>query len=209
MTTDKERRPLQRWEIVIALIALIGALMFNAWQTRVETEAVRLQTVALDAQRKAYEAQTWQMINQQTMETSKVLIENPRIVPYFTRGKYIDPKHRDYNLVMIVAELYLDFIDGFDDEYVRSLAGMGKDGENWRLWENYFQDAFAQSPAMCIRLAETKDWYSPSTGKYAEKGCSVNAAYQAHLKASSQTSAAHPARTHGGKPIEVTKKGER
>jgi len=91
MTTEKGQRLLYRWEIVIALAALIGALIFNAWQTRMETKAIRLQTTALDAQTKAYETQACQMINQQTIETSKVLIENPRIIPYFTRGKHIDP----------------------------------------------------------------------------------------------------------------------
>jgi len=110
---------------------------------------------------------------------------------------------------MTVAELYLDFIDGFDEEYVRSLAGMGKDGEKWLLWQRYFEDAFARSPPMCIRLAETKDWYSPNTKKYAEKGYGMNAAYQSYLKSSSQTLSAHPAKTHGREPTAATKTGGR
>ena len=180
MTTDSTGRPLHRWEVVIALVAVIAALVFNGWQTRIGTDAVRLQTAALeaqtkslDAQRRAFEAQVWQMIIQQQLEISKVLIENSRLLPYFGRNMQLNPNHKDFELVMAVADLYLDFFDAFDDDYVRSLSGMGENGKYWVLWEKYFQDKFALSPALCTRFAEVKDWYSESVGKYAEKGCSM------------------------------------
>ncbi len=171
---------LHRWEVIIALLAVITALFFNAWQNHIGTNAVRLQTAALeaqtkslDAQSKAFEAQVWQMFAQQSLEISKILIENPKLLPYFRRNKQINRSHEDFELVMEVADLHLDFFDGFDDEYVRSLPKMGKNGPNWILWEKYFQDSFALSPALCARYAEVKDWYTESVGKYAQKGCNM------------------------------------
>ena len=180
MTTGSASRPLHRWEVVIALLAVIAALVFNGWQTLIGTDAVRLQTAALeaqtkslDAQRKAFEAQVWQMITQQQLEIDKVLIENPKLLPYFHRNKQIKPSHKDFELVMAVADLYLDFFDAFGDDYVRSLSGMGENGKYWALWEKYFQDAFALSPALCTRFAEVKEWYADGVGKYAQKGCNM------------------------------------
>jgi hypothetical protein len=184
MTTDTADRPLHRWEIVIALLAVIAALGFNAWQTSIGTDAVRLQTAALeaqtkslDAQRKAFEAQVWQMINQQQLELGKVLIDNPKLLPYFARNKQINPSHRDFDLVMAVADLYLDFFDGFHDDYVRSLPGMGEKGKYWVVWQKYFEDSFALSSALCTRLAGVREWYTEDIAKYAQKSC-MKASFQ-------------------------------
>jgi hypothetical protein len=180
MTTDSPGRPLHKWEVVIAFVAVSGALIFNGWQTRIGTDAVRLQTAALeaqtkslDAQRKAFEAQVWQAITQREFEIGKVLIENHELLPYFNRSKQINPTHKDFERAMAIADLYLDFFDGFDDDYVRSLLGMGENGKYWVLWGKYFQDQFALSPALCARFAEVKEWYTKSVGKYARKGCSM------------------------------------
>jgi hypothetical protein len=72
---------------------------------------------------------------------------------------------------MAIAEMYLDFFDGFDDKYVRSLEGMGDKGQYWLLWERYFRDSFASSPALCLRFSELENWYTKGVGQYAKAGC--------------------------------------
>ena len=172
MTTSTAGRPLlHRWEVVIGVIAVVAALVFNAWQVRLQTAALEAQTKSVDAQRKAFEAQVWQMLMQQQWEISKILIEKPELLPYFRGSKRIHPSDKDYERVTAVADMYLDFFDGFDDDYVRSLPKMGENGTNWLIWERYFQDTFALSPTLCARYEEVKDWYTVSVGKYAAKGC--------------------------------------
>lgn len=167
-------------EIVVA-IAAVGALIFNGMQISSGTEAVQIQTAALeaqtkslDAQRKAFEAQVWQMIIQQQLEISKVLIENPKLLPYFNRKVKINPDHKDFEHVMAVADLFLDFFEGLNDEYVKSLPGMEEDGKYRHLWEEYIVDQFALSPALCVRFSDVKKWYTDALQDYAKKGgCGV------------------------------------
>ncbi len=192
MGTQTTSRIGEKWEVVIQLIlAAIAtgavivaaiALVFTYRQVRLQTEAVRQQISSLDAQKRSLDAQNlslqaqvWQTINAQYFELSKVQVDHPKLMPYFRRGKTISRKNKDYELVMAVADLYLDSIDAFADDYVRKLPGMENGGKYWVMWEKYFQDTFALSPALCARYKEVREWYGPELGNYAEKGCGTKA----------------------------------
>lgn len=126
-----------------------GAMVFAGIQTKLSRNAVI--------------AQTWQNLTQPGNDISKVFVDHPRLRPYFYDGKQVKKGDPDFDAVMAVAEMYLDFIDSFQDDYVFDLPGMAKDGENRRLWNQYFKDIFVSSPALCAYAKEKKHWYSEDT----------------------------------------------
>lgn len=157
----------QRWDLglkVAGWIVSAAALFFVSHQVANLSKQTDRQTLAL-------EAQVWQAITQQQIEISKVMVQYPELLPYFEAGKALTPNDKNSNRVIVVADLYLDFIDGFDDKHVRSLSGMEDGGKYWLLWQRYFQSLFAKSPALCSRLAEVTDVYTKGVGEYAQKGC--------------------------------------
>lgn len=72
-----------------------------------------------------------------------------------------------------MADMMLDFMEGFNDDYVRKLAEMNDYGKYWTAWENYFVDQFKLSPALCARYKEVKSWYTENgvIDKFVAKGC--------------------------------------
>jgi len=154
---------IEKFDVILkrgALVATIFGFIVIAWQMIIA--------------RQAYEAQAWQVIIQQTGEINKIFIEHPDLYPYFYQKKRVQSDDIIYPKVISMADMYLDFIDGFEDAYVRKLAGM-EDGGKYRIpWENYFQDQFSQSPALCNRYKEVKSWYTEDgvLETFAKKGCS-------------------------------------
>ena len=72
-----------------------------------------------------------------------------------------------------MADLHLNYMDGFSSGYVRRLEGMEDNGKYWIYWEVYFKDSFRQSPAMCARYNEVKSSYPDDSviAKFAKLGC--------------------------------------
>lgn len=137
--------------------------------TRQQTEATKVQTKALEAQRVALEAQIWQMLAQQQVEISKAKLEHPDLLPYFEAGanpdKVRDPRIRAR--IALIAEMHLDFFDGFEDEFVSFLPGMEKPAGKYRiLWEAWFHDTFANSPALCGRYKEAQAFYGAELARF-------------------------------------------
>lgn len=147
---------------VVSVLAL-GAVGYQVSNLNKQTER---NTTAL-------EAQVWQAVTQQQVEISKVMIQYPELFPYLSEGKVITPADKDFNRVITVADMYLDFIDGFGDKHVRTLSGMEDNGKFWVLWEKYFHDLFANSPALCLRYTEVADTYIEDVGKYARNSCAT------------------------------------
>lgn len=142
---------------VITMVVALAALIFTGIQTRISSRAVA--------------AQTLQNLTQEVIEISKIMVEYPELRPYFYEGEPITRDDPNYSRVMAVAEMYLDFLESFQDDYVRSLNGMGEGGEVWDYWENYFKDMFATSPTICLLSIETQHWYSTDFTKYRNKDC--------------------------------------
>lgn len=185
---DEQQRQ-KRNELRIAMVGVVVVLCVGVLQTCVQnrdqtraietqsrsieaqTNSIGVQNASLLAQKEAFEAQVWQMITQQQTEISKLLVEKPHLLPYFFDGTRIKSKEKNYAQVMTVADLYLDLIDTFDDDYVRKLPKMAVSGENWALWEKYFKGLFENSTALCERYWAVQITYASSVGNYARAGC--------------------------------------
>jgi hypothetical protein len=122
------------------------------------------------------EAQVWRSVGEEGARINSLIVTYPDVRPYFEDKWRISRRNRNYARVMAIAEMKLDFIDSFDDEYVRSLRGMQDNGKYWVLWQKYFYGMFESSPALCIRYSELKDTYTPGVGVYARKCAALQVA---------------------------------
>lgn len=161
--------------VVLSFIVSFGTLKYAFDQSEVS----RKQTNILLEQTKIYNNQTiisneqtkinnrgvtescWQAITQQGNDISRIFVDHPKLRPYFYDGKSIKKSDHNYAAVMSIAELYLDYIDSMQDEYVFELPGMAEGGENRKLWDRFFKDMFSTSPALCSYATEKQNWYSP------------------------------------------------
>jgi hypothetical protein len=136
-------------------------------QTKRNTEMISLQ-------KRATEAQTWYGIVQQMVVVDKVFIDNPEVYPYFFESIKPPNDKRLHAKVKSTAIMVLDFMDGFEDDYIRQLPEMGENGKNWIAWERYFTDQFASSPVLCDSYNEISTWYVKNgvVANAATKGCS-------------------------------------
>lgn len=173
----------QKWHLAFIAMALLFSLVtvIMVWrqvgnlaeQTKRNTDALKLQTEAINLQKRSVEEQTWQMITQQMNDINKLFIEHPDIYPYFNQKKQVKMNEKIYPKVISMADMLLDFMDGFEDDHVRKLSGMEDNGKYWTAWGNYFQDQFSLSPVLCERYNEVKSWYTENgvVEKFARKGC--------------------------------------
>ena len=143
-----------------------------------QARAATAQAQAVQAQTDAASAHTWQVILQVQTELARTFIEKPKLWPFFDLGQ--PPPDADtaenkelFNQVMAVAQVYLDLIDGFEDEAVFKIPGMGKEQKERELWEVYFIRLFKKSPALCIRLSETAELYRGRVRELASEGCAA------------------------------------
>lgn len=122
-----------------------------------------LQTKALTAQERALNAQTDQSLTAQNGDINKIFIEHPDLRPYFfdRATPPSEPGDLKYR-VDTVADLHLDFIEQFENEYIKSLPNMAPGGTYWNQWNKYFATLFSRSPALCRRYREIKEFYSAS-----------------------------------------------
>lgn len=108
----------------------------------------------------AFVAQTWQLVNGGSLETLKVLIEKPYLRPYFNGSKAIGPDDPNFETVMTLAEMHLDYFEQLEDDFIYRVPLMEAGGRDRILWDNYIKELFGTSPALCQRLTEMKDSYS-------------------------------------------------
>jgi hypothetical protein len=136
-------------------------------QTKRNTEMISLQKRATDAQ-------TWHGIVQQMVEVDKVFIDNPDLYPFFFESMKPPNDKKLHAKVKSTAIMVLDFMDGFEDDYIRQLPEMGENGKNWVAWERYFIDQFATSPVLCDSYKDISTWYVKNgvVANAATKGCS-------------------------------------
>ncbi|MHB8829366.1 MAG: hypothetical protein ACYC6Q_07550 [Syntrophales bacterium] len=139
--------------VILSFIVSFGVLGFTVYQAWLSRQGVS--------------AQTWQGFTQQGNEISRIFVDHPDLRPYFYDGKPITKDDPNFNAVMAVSEMYLDFLDSFQDNYVFTLPGMATNGEFRLLWDRYFKDMFASSPALCAYAKEKQHWYSTDFATYA------------------------------------------
>lgn len=153
------------FQILASVVTIVG-LSIIVWQAFVAAQALKVQARAVGVQ-------TWLGISQQMLDIDKQMIDHPELYPYFDEGKQIRRSDKDYPKVVYMADMLLDFIDQFDDDYIRSLAGMEDNGKYWPGWDAYFADQFRRSPALCNRFEEVNEWYSENgiLARYAKMNC--------------------------------------
>jgi hypothetical protein len=120
---------------------------------------------------RAVVAQTWQLITQEQVEISKVFVEHSDLRPYFYEKKALIPDDPKRQAVLAVADMYLDFIDGLEDDYIYHLPNMGKGGSDRILWDRFFAKSFSLSPVLCVRYGELRDVYRESIARHTKPGC--------------------------------------
>lgn len=162
--------------MVISSSATALAMMFVGFQSCQLRNTITEQTAQTKLSRNAVTAQTWQNLTQPGYAISRVFVDHPNLRPYFYNSKSLDKADPNFDAVMAVAEMFLDFFDSFEDGYVYDLPGMAVGGEFRVLWERYFQDMFTLSPALCACAMERRGWYSEKTISYADSA--IRAAHQ-------------------------------
>lgn len=138
--------------IVLSFIASAFAVVFTLHQ--------------VDVSRQAMMAQAWQNLMHPGYEISQAFLDFPELRPYFYEGKACPATDVNYHRVMVVCEMHLDFFDSFTDDYVYKLPDMARGAKSRILWDNYFRDTFATSPALRQYARNQQDWYSMDFTQY-------------------------------------------
>ncbi|MBK7674564.1 MAG: hypothetical protein IPJ27_07205 [Candidatus Accumulibacter sp.] len=164
---------------LITVITIIVQVYNLAKQTENQTKVLDVQSRSLDslnqslqAQERALSNHNWQFLINQDAEISRVLMEHPELRPYFYASKPINDKDKNFDRVILLADMYLDFVELFDKENIKRIIGSEDRQKYLGLWNNYFRDIFQSSPVLCSHYYEVKDWYMASVGEYAAKYCS-------------------------------------
>jgi hypothetical protein len=79
-----------------------------------------------------------------------------------------------YAQVMTLADMYLEWIDSFQDRTIMRLEGVEEGGPIRALWEATFKALFATAPALCVRLQQTQTFCQERLKQYARStGCAM------------------------------------
>lgn len=92
------------WQMIQAIVSVLGffGLMVSIGLL------IRQNTIAARAAR----ASVYQNIPTQMIEIVRFFVDHPELRPYFYDNKEILEDHPDFNRVMAVAEMLVDFMDG-------------------------------------------------------------------------------------------------
>jgi hypothetical protein len=176
----------ERFDLLLTSAGWIVSTMvvgLGIWQIHLLEEESRRQTKVLETQvRQVHlldeenkrqtlflEAQVWRSIGEEGARITSLIATHPEVRPYFEDRVSISRRDKNFNRVMAIAEMKLDFIDSFEDDYVRSLRGMEANGKYWVLWQKYFYEMFENSPALCRRYKDLKDTYTSGVAAYAKR----------------------------------------
>jgi len=102
-------------------------------------------------------------------EINKVFIEKPELWPYFEEGLKASKEDKNYNAVMALADMHIDFFDALwiQTDNIDSLY----EGDDWNSWNNWIMNVTKNSPNLCERFDDTKRFYSKGFANYLLKGC--------------------------------------
>jgi hypothetical protein len=118
--------------VIVNGLALVGVI--------VSLLLLRAQGVT---QRDATLAVAYQNMAAQMADVSRFFVDNPRLRPYFFGSKSLPSTDDEHELVLAVAEMYVNFMDNvLTQAPVLKRAGVAAD------WEVYFLDVYRTSPAI-------------------------------------------------------------
>lgn len=96
----------------------------------------------------------------------KTFIDKPHLWPYFEEGRPLGPDDQNRNLVLAVAEIRLQAMDA-----VLSNVRLRWSANSFMQWKTTFGRTFRQSPALCIRFAETLSEWEDELVAVANRSC--------------------------------------
>jgi len=135
-------------------------------------ENMKLSKKTIDLSVASMKSSMYAIVNTQTLEMDKVFLERPHLRPYFYDNEDLS-KIRDKKTlreVMSVAEYQLDFFDLVMTQL--DYIPTDKDSpEDKVTWKKYIVDSFANSPALCKRIADDPDWYMTSLVTLSTEPC--------------------------------------
>ena len=109
----------------------------------------------------ATRAEIYQNITATMLDIDRYFIEHPELKKYFFDNAPISKKHREYERVKSIAEMFLDFMD-FTLMHETQMKNYP-----WYQWENYFKTVYDSSPILREYWDEVKglDWYEKQVGE--------------------------------------------
>jgi hypothetical protein len=128
---------------------------------------------SLEESRKTNEFSLWNSVAQQWLGLDRIFVDNEDVRKFIYGNVPITEGHKNYEHVVPVAYMTLDFIDYVISTYTRLI------GSNERLtkivypeeWKNYFTGIFSTSPIICQLLSHDPESYDPETRKLADEPC--------------------------------------
>ena len=132
-------------QICSAIIGVLGlpALVISLVMVRKQLK------LAANANR----ATVYQSVPQLMIEIDRLFVDRPELKPYFYRNKPISKDDPEYERVMSVAEILLDFMD-----FVTAVEPALPEYD-WDSWKCYFQELAGTSPALRLYWEECGHWY--------------------------------------------------
>jgi hypothetical protein len=94
-------------------------------------------------------------------------VQHSRIRPYFYDGKILSSGDPNWDQVVAMAEVLIDFFD----HILTVVEHNVKDNAHWskQFWENWIEEMFSNSPVLQERFDRTKEWYPQSLVKVFER----------------------------------------
>lgn len=145
---------LQALVSVLGLPALVISLVFVWKQLKLSANANR--------------ATVYQSVPLLMFDIDRLFIERPELKPYFYGRKPLTHDDPEYNRIMSVAELFVDFMD-----YVTVVEPALPEYE-WDSWKCYFRELLATSPALQQYWQEYGHWYPDTIAKVLGTPCSAS-----------------------------------
>jgi hypothetical protein len=100
-------------------------------------------------------------------EVNAAILQNMLVYPetraYFYEGaepeELMSESPDTRERVLIIAELFLDFMESFVNGYYKTVPEMDAKGSFRIAWEEYFVDVFSNSPVLCLEYHKNIEWY--------------------------------------------------
>lgn len=138
---------------ILQLIVSIGALLVAA-------VGVPLLYYQLRGVRRTIYSTTHAAIYEQAADFRAHLVEYPHLRKYFFDGVEITPEHDDYERVVTLAELYLNYVEHI------AVLGDRLGGENRPSLERFSRVALDKSPILRQHLSDNNAAYSDTLNRF-------------------------------------------
>ncbi|MGH7445603.1 MAG: hypothetical protein ACREKM_12025 [Longimicrobiales bacterium] len=141
----------ESFQLLLSLGGLLAALV-----------GLPLLYVQLRDVKRALRSGTHAAIYEQAANVRAHLIEYPHLRRYFFEGVDITPEHEDYDRVVTIAEVFLNYLEHI------AVLGDSFGRENRPALDRFTRIALQNSPILRRHLREHRDAYSDSLHRYLE-----------------------------------------